>query len=234
MFTESAEIYDAIYAAFHDFDAEAEHVHALIRDRVQTGGLRLLDVACGTGLHWPTLSRHYTIEGVDLDPGMLAVAARKFPNVPVHQGDMTDFDLGRRFDAVICLGSSVGYLRTTDRLREAARRFARHLLPGGLLIVEPWFPPEMWEPGRLDLRCVDQPGLKICRVTISSQEGRISIMDFSYLIGTQAGVRHATERHELGLFTREEYLDAFRDAALEVEHDPIGLTGRGLYLGMRR
>ena len=35
---------------------------------------------------------------------------------------MTDFDLGRRFDAVICLFSSIGYTRTTAGLNGSPRR----------------------------------------------------------------------------------------------------------------
>jgi citrate lyase synthetase len=36
----------------------------------------------------------------------------------------------------------------------------------------------------------------------------------------EADVEHFTELHELGLFTKEEYLNAFQQAGLETIHDP--------------
>jgi len=51
---------------------------------------------------------------------------------------MSDFHLPRRYDAVLCLFSSIGYLRTLDRVEAALACFQEHLAPGGVLIVEPW------------------------------------------------------------------------------------------------
>jgi hypothetical protein len=38
------------------------------------------------------------------------------------------------------------------------------------------------------------------------------------------------EVHELGLFTQTEMLNCFREAGLDASYDPVGLTGRGLYI----
>jgi hypothetical protein len=67
----------------------------------------------------------------------------------------------------------------------------------------------------------------------SGQKGKISILEFQYLIGTSKGIEHSSELHELGLFTHKEYMDAFREAGLAVIHDPKGLDGRGLYIGTK-
>jgi SAM-dependent methyltransferase len=164
---------------------------------------------------------------------MVAVARENLPGIPFHQADMADFDLGREFDALTCLFSSIGYVRTVPRLEQAIATMSRHLLPGGVLLLEPWFTPEQWHPGRVSALHVDEPDLKITRMNISESQGRLSFFVFHYLVGTPEGVTYFTERHELGLFTHEEYLGAFRTAGLEVSHDPEGLDGRGLYIGLK-
>lgn len=229
MFTKSTRFYDAIYA-FKDYESEAAQLNQRIRTHAPSPSPTVLDVACGTGLHLVYLKDQYTVEGLDLDPNMLEIARRRCPGVPFHQGDLVDFDLGRTFDVVLCLFSSIGYAKTVARMQQAVQTMARHLRPGGLLVVEPWLTPEVFETGRFDARFVDEPDLKIARITTTSLEGTLSIIDFHYLVGTSDGVAHFTERHEVGLFTHDEYLDAFRDAGISVDFDPDGFMGRGLYL----
>jgi SAM-dependent methyltransferase len=230
MFSRSAALYDAIYS-FKDYDAEAARVHALIQERTP-GAATLLDVACGTGKHLEQLRRWYEVEGLDLDAGLLDVARTRLgPGVPLHEADMTSFSLARTFDAVTCLFSAIGYVRTPERLNAAVLAMARHLKPGGLLVVEPWLAPDVWQVGRPHVLVVDEPDLKIARMNVAGREGRLAIMEFSYLVGTPEGVEHFSERHEAALFTDDEYRGAFAAASLAVEHDDAGLTGRGLYLG---
>jgi SAM-dependent methyltransferase len=146
---------------------------------------------------------------------------------------MTSFQLGRQFDVVVSLFSSIGYAKTKSRLQKAIRNMNRHLLPGGILLVEPWFTPEQWKPGGVFTIHVDKPDLRIVRMSHSGQRGKISLLEFQYLVGTSEGIEHYTEIHELGLFTHKDYLDALKAADLTVTHDSKGLDGRGLYIGRK-
>lgn len=234
MFSKSAQYYDEIYASIDkDYETEVSQLHTFIQNYRDSPGNSLLDVACGTGLHADLLSKYYQVEGLDLDRKMLAVAKKKHPDIRFHQGDMVDFHLRRQFDVIVCLFSSIGYVKTKSRLQKAIKNMAKHLLPGGVLLVEPWFTPEQWHPGRASMTYVDKPDLKISRVSYSRQRGRISFIDFEYLIGTPKGIEHYSEVHELGLFTLEEYINAFGAAKLKISHDPEGLDGRGLYIGTK-
>jgi SAM-dependent methyltransferase len=230
LFSRSADIYDAVYS-FKDYVAEAERIHTLIEERTP-GAATLLDVACGTGKHLAQLARWYEVQGLDLNEDFVAIARDRLGDrAHIHLADMTSFDLGRVFDAVTCLFSSIAYVLTEQRLDAALAAMARHLEPGGTLVLEPWITPENWMVGRPHLLTVDEPELKIARATAAGREGDVSILEFDYLVATPEGTRHFTERHDAALFTDHQYRQAFERAGLSVELDEEGLIGRGLYLG---
>jgi len=233
MYSKSAKYYDAIYASVgKDYPAEANRVHKFIRKYKLSDGNRLLDVGCGTGVHANLLSKHYQVEGLDIEQKMLSVARRNYPKIRFQQGDMVDFKLKSKFDIIVCLFSAIGHVKTKSRLQSAIKSMGGHLLSGGVLLVEPWFAPDQWQSGRVGILQVNKDDSKIIRMSLSSQRGKVSIIEFQYLIGTPKGTRHDVEILELGLFTKKEYLDAFRLAGLNVVHDTDGLDGRGLYIGI--
>jgi len=234
MFTDTAELYDLFYA-WKDYAGEAGRVREIVEARAPHAR-RLLDVACGTGRHLEHLAAWYEVEGVDLDEGLLNVARGKLPALRFERADMRELDLGRTFDVVTCLFSSIGYVQTPEAMRSTVAAMARHVVPGGLLIVEPWLTPSTFDPalpGRVVV--VEQPGLTGVRLNDSRVEGRLSIMTFHYLIGRpSAPVEHLVETHTLGLFTDDEYRDAFEAAGVTADHDREGLMGRGLWIGAVR
>jgi SAM-dependent methyltransferase len=232
MSTKSAEWYDAIYA-WKDYPREAERLHTFIGRHAQRRAATLLDVACGTGGHLPHLQAHYAVEGLDLDEKVLALARQRCPDVVFHRADMIDFDLHRQYDVVACLFSSIAYAKTLPRLRRALASMHRHVGPGGLVIVEPFIRPDRFKPGHVSAIFVDRPDLKVARINLSMVEDGTAILPFHYLVGTPAGVQYFSERHELALFSHDEYLAAFRITGLDVVYDEEGLMGRGLYVGIR-
>ena len=232
MFTKTAHLYDAVYSA-KDYAGEARRLKAFIAKYKRSPGNTMLDVACDTGGHVPYLRDDFVYEGLDLDPQMLAVARERYPSAVFHQGDMVNFDLGRQFDVVTCLFSSIAYTATPVLLAQAVATMARHLLPGGALFVGPFFAPDAWHVGQPHAIFADLLDLKIARMNVSGRRDNIALLDFHYLVATPDGVEHFTEHHELGLFTDEEYRRAFALAGLDAAYDAEGLIGRGLYIGTR-
>ena len=232
MFSKSARLYDLIYGQFKDYAEESRRIAALL-ERLHPEAETVLDVGCGTGEHARFLreAHGYRVDGVDLEPECVRIAAEKCPEGRFVCGDMTTFVLERRYDAVLCLFSSIGYSRSLDGVGRALARFREHLAPGGVVVVEPWIEPDAWQEGRVHMHTAESDEEKVCRMGHASRYGKVSVLTFHYLLGRESGIEHFTEVHEMGLFTREELESGFREASLEVvEYDPEGLIGRGLFV----
>jgi SAM-dependent methyltransferase len=103
-------------------------------------GALILDAGCGNGRHAvPLASAGYRVVGLDSSGTLLAAARRAGcgPRRPrfVH-GSYTRLPFAPgSFDAVMCLGTALGYLgEAADRA--ALREFRRVLRPGGRLLIE--------------------------------------------------------------------------------------------------
>lgn len=225
MFDRSAHVYDLLYGGMKSYAAEADELATLILDR-RPGATSLLDVACGTGEHLRLLADRFDdLAGVDLDEGMLAVARGKLPNVRLEPGDMRTFDMGRAFDAVTCLFSSVGYLATTDELDAAVGRMAAHLAPGGVLVIDGWIRPEAWRAGvNVHALAAADDDTAAARVARTLRDGDRTTLEFRYLVATAEGFETIEERHVMTLFADDAYRAAFARAGLdpEVVAGPMG------------
>jgi ubiquinone/menaquinone biosynthesis C-methylase UbiE len=238
MYTESASWYDRLHRN-KDYAGESRLITEHVR-RHHAGASTLLDVACGTGGHLRHLSEEFTCAGVDVEPGLLEVARAQLPAIPFTEGDMTDFDLGRRFDVVTCLYSAIAYVQTVERMQAAMKCLARHLEPGGVLVVEPWIQPDMivdqeekWVDGSSAVVVIEDPDMKLVRVRVFRVHGTMTELIMHYVAAHDGEITARTERHRVAMFTREELIDAAARAGVEAVWDTDGLTGRGLLVGVR-
>ena len=231
-----ADLFDAIYH-FKRYDAEAERIHELLEKHGVADGSSLLDAACGTGSHLLHLRRWYDVAGIDLSDAMLDLARRKLPGVSFVRGDISQFEVERPVDVVLCLFSSIGYLLNRDRLQSAAHSFAAALRPRGVLMIEPFLAPPDFVPGRLILQTFDGEHLKCARACIPAREGDRAILDYHWLVlrEGQATVEHFVEHHELWLCPHELLVEILKEAGFSVHREARGLMPeRGLLVAERR
>jgi ubiquinone/menaquinone biosynthesis C-methylase UbiE len=224
----------AIYDAMHDhknYEEESRYVRERILG-MRPGARTLLEVACGTGRFLEKFRAHFEVEGLDNSPAMLEQAGKRIA-VPLHEGDMVDFDLGKQFDVVCVLFRSIACVKTKENLVLAVRAMARHLQPDGLLLIEPFFTAETFWVDRVTLNEVKRDDLKVAWMYVSKRSGAMATLVNHWVIGRPEGIEHIQEVQELGLFAREDFELAFAQAGLGLAYDPKGPSGVGLYIGFR-
>ena len=146
MYDAFSEDYDRFVNWRERLAIEMPFIERLLHDMKDKIGdsLRILDAACGTGMHAIALAqRGFTASGADFSPGMIeraranAAAANVRVRLEVSRfgGLRQTFGEGG-FDALLCLGNSLPHLLTDAELSETLADFAACLRPGGLLLIQ--------------------------------------------------------------------------------------------------
>jgi SAM-dependent methyltransferase len=167
----------------------------------------VLELGSGGGNNAVHLKRSYDLVLTDRSPAMLDVSRTINPDLEHVVGDMCELRLGRTFDAVF-VHDAVSYLVDLTALGAMFATAAAHLRSGGVLLVCPDHVRETFAPGTdhgghdgdgRSLRYLEwthpaDPGATTCTATYV----------FVLREGDDVQVRH--EQHELGLFSRDEWL----------------------------
>ena len=149
---ELTELYDLVYADRDD--------HAFWA-AVAPGEGEILEVACGTGRVLLPLARSgHRITGLDLSAQMLERCRAKLAAEPdevrgrvtLVQGDMTSFDLGRRFALVTLPFRGFQHLTSVGQQMSCLSRCHAHMTRGGRLVLDLFNPDPslLYEHGESD------------------------------------------------------------------------------------
>ncbi len=139
-------MYDAFskeYDYFVNWTARLNFELPLLRDLLKGRG-RVLDAACGTGMHALALSAEgWQVTGCDLSPAMVEQARSNaaerglaLPFVAAGFGELAAALPEQAFDALLCLGNSLPHVLTDVALAETLNDFAACLAPGGRLVLQ--------------------------------------------------------------------------------------------------
>lgn len=129
------------FAQFYDNGTSTDNVEKVkflieIIQRLNPEAKNLLEIACGTGNVLDLLSSRYEVAGLDLSPKMLDIARAKLPGVSFYEGDMTKFELDKKFDVILCIFDSINHLVDFDQWKATFDSVKAHLNDGGVFIVD--------------------------------------------------------------------------------------------------
>lgn len=133
-------------------------------------GSPVLEVGCGTGrVLIPTARAGVDIVGLDLSAHMLAVCRQRLRDEPeavqsrarLVQGDMRRFDLGRAFTLATIPFRPFQHLLTVEDQLSCLESIHRHLIEGGVLILDIFNPSLDFLVNRaVGEECAEEPEFK--------------------------------------------------------------------------
>jgi ubiquinone/menaquinone biosynthesis C-methylase UbiE len=234
LYRKLAKYYDLVYYN-KNYKSEAERIISLIKKYKKSGGNELLEIASGTGKHLQYLKSKFNCVGSDLNSDMINIAKKRVPGVDFKIINMINFNIHKQFDVILCLFSSIGYVKTYENLKKALKNFAHHLKEGGVVIIEPWLTKKSYIKGKVNLNTYEDANTKIARVSFSRVTGDVSYMDMYYLIAEKdKGVNYFKETHEMGLFEVDKVLKIMKSVGFKAVYLKNGTRlNRGLYLGVK-
>jgi len=97
----------------------------------------LLDVGCGTGLYLTRFKKQgFNVEGLDLSTNMLKEARKKNKIIKLHKKNLLDFKINKKYDAIICLSSTLILLPNFNLIKKTLKNIKSHLVLKGIFILD--------------------------------------------------------------------------------------------------
>lgn len=146
MYDQFASEYDRFVNWQNRLAAEIPFIEKALREvnSAQTEPLKILDTACGTGMHALALAKDgYKVVGTDYSSKMVDMARTNAITAGIGVrfetagfGSISKTLSNEQFDGLMCLGNSLPHLLTTSELQSALNDFSVCLKPGGLILIQ--------------------------------------------------------------------------------------------------
>ncbi len=133
-----SELYDYLMDDF-DYKLWAEYIREIFA-KYNMNTKSILEMACGTGnLTSELLELGYFVDAFDKSEEMLALARnklRKYKRARLFSLDMTDYNMNKKYDAVISACDSINYVLVETELLKVFKNVYEHLESGGVFIFD--------------------------------------------------------------------------------------------------
>lgn len=133
---EHPEVYDFIFS-YRNYSKEADFLEDVFRRFSKFTIGTVLDIACGPAPHMGELiERGYDVTGMDISQKMIDYARKKTKGGSFIQGDMKRFRTEKKFDAGICMGSSLCTLKDNAEYYSHLESVSLALKKDGIYIID--------------------------------------------------------------------------------------------------
>ena len=130
--------YDAIGDAYYLVYPDTIERVPFVKNLLETYGKdSVLELVTGTGLFAiPFHEAGFDIEGLEISQVMIYVLGQKAPGITVHNGDMRNYTINRRYGAILALSSVLVFVNNEEEIKQCLQRCYIHLESKGVLLLE--------------------------------------------------------------------------------------------------
>jgi SAM-dependent methyltransferase len=179
-FKQYSQCYDLLYSE-KDYQSEVFYVinklHSF-KNEIKT----ILNLGSGTGKHDEYfLKSGYDTIGIELSDEMSEIAnSRGFLS---QVGDMSNFNLNRKFDCVVSLFHVVSYLNTNEQIINMFKCVYNHLEDNGIFLFDVWFTPAVYsQKPEKRMKHIENDSLRINRIATPEIDYENNIVQVEYKI----------------------------------------------------
>ncbi|WP_299184736.1 class I SAM-dependent methyltransferase [uncultured Aquimarina sp.] len=110
LYTNLAEVYEAMYSSFIDYKAEFEFYASILKKNDKK---QVLELGSGIGHLGNFFQKNeFEYSGIDLSEGMVKIAKRKYPKCKFSKEDIRSFKLDKQVGSMLMVGRTISYLLT--------------------------------------------------------------------------------------------------------------------------
>lgn len=212
VFKDYAYYYNAFYQD-KDYMAEALQVDTLLK-RHGKDILDIINYGCGTGKHDLALSRlGYQCTGIDMSPLMIEIAqqnAREEGSPIVFSvADIRNYELKRKYDAVISLFHVMSYQNSNQDILAAFNTARQALNVGGIFLFDAWYGPGVLsDKPVVRVKEIEDERNKLVRIARPVMHDKENVVDVCYevlVVEKETGItKTINEVHNMRYFFKPE------------------------------
>lgn len=217
VFGKYAKYYDVLYKE-KDYQTEISFLEKVFGTYGREPIRSILDLGCGTGGHAILLAEQgYQVVGVDQSDEMLYEAQNKtkvlasaLPAPQFQKGDIRNFRIDQKFDAVISMFAVMSYMVSNNDLLNAVKTAKVHLKPGGLFYFDAWFGPAVLTEKPSDrykiINSVDEQIIRFVQSNLSIEHQTVDVKYKILQILDNRVLNEVDETHVMRYFFPQEII----------------------------